>query len=816
MILQHHSLPWKLQQGKLATSTRHPFLSPTSRLRQAASLTPSSSPSAKSSLLVVVRFSLFLQTSLYAWDTTSAGVYGQLIKPVAVNESEFRLVDQLYDVADVVSAPNGVSLSQVYEQLLNNLVPLSSNSSLAQLQDEIRKWLLTDVKVTPRIQRLLQSQQADGTATDPSTPTSDPLSINRIELSNALMQDYLNAKQTWETERDSMMQDAINAVDSADALATLSRKLAHTTATRKAQLAAKYTDTIVRGYTHNIREYISYLDVKTTAEALQDAKDALREAAASSLDGATKVYPVQLSPIDWFEGLSTSFTPEDLTTNADSIVQQINTKSQQLDVLNQQLIALVAGQKGDVDSLETAVSTAQAAVDTQLTNLSMAYTNNVISMAKTCIDKQGELDKDQLDALAGPLGIVDSAMLDQLGTDMQATANAQKELTTASRAYARALAEFALAQATDSKQQQEQIRQQITSLSGEIDVLTARYQSLNQTGKRPLPPPDTPDTSVEDVPLMPPTNNSAGGSRWQEIVMHHIIQSDYSKQNDRAFGKTTSMTCNLWALSGGGEMTTSGGAAGSLTTKTKNEVWVGFRATLVTIDRGGWFQPQFFKQSSGYYHISKNTFWSKWPSGISSMTDLKNAGDQAFQTINSGLLPAYPQAMIICKDITIKISNDTTSVETSKVNMQSAATASGGVLCFSFSSSDSSSSSENTYSFKQCTDGCVIRIPGPQVLGYIMQLTDNDATKDLPAHLANLFVPPADVSDNPAHNLQPTPNLPARAPRTVVERGQVFGHIDEILSKTDLPARTVLDIRGAVQKELDTLSEDVATRIREW
>ena len=35
------------------------------------------------------------------------------------------------------------------------------------------------------------------------------------------------------------------------------------------------------------------------------------------------------------------------------------------------------------------------------------------------------------------------------------------------------------------------------------------------------------------------------------------------------------------------------------------KVEIGFRATMVTVDRGGWFQPQFFKQSAGFYHIDK-------------------------------------------------------------------------------------------------------------------------------------------------------------------------------------------------------------------
>lgn len=61
----------------------------------------------------------FLDQASYAWDTASAGIYGQFIKPTAVNEAEFRLVDQLYDVAPNVAGPNGTNLSIVYEQVRN-------------------------------------------------------------------------------------------------------------------------------------------------------------------------------------------------------------------------------------------------------------------------------------------------------------------------------------------------------------------------------------------------------------------------------------------------------------------------------------------------------------------------------------------------------------------------------------------------------------------------------------------------------------------------------------------------------------------------
>ncbi|KAJ7174814.1 hypothetical protein C8R46DRAFT_1252910 [Mycena filopes] len=273
----------------------------------------------------------FLDEGSYAWDTSMAGTYGQFIKPVAVNEADFRLVDQLYDLAPVVSGPNGVNLSIVYEQVLNNLLPKYVPNGLAQQQDEIRQWLMKDVPMSAWIKDIMARQMARenklasdvafgmtgvrpgsvsvvaplSTVTAPGSSKASKLfpgamfdvsskdegdKLNPIELSELLMNEYLYAKQDWEVERDALIRQASQAdlgtPESKKALNELTRKLAHITATRQAQLAAKYSDAVVRGYSHTVRDYMGYLDIASPAEALQNAKDSLREAAMSSLDRA--------------------------------------------------------------------------------------------------------------------------------------------------------------------------------------------------------------------------------------------------------------------------------------------------------------------------------------------------------------------------------------------------------------------------------------------------------------------------------------------------------------------------------------------------
>ena len=100
--------------------------------------------------------------------------------------------------------------------------------------------------------------------------------VPRMEFAEALMQRYLIAKSDWEKEHDAKITKA-----KGKELDAVTRELAHITPIREAELAAKHADAVVRGYSHNIRQYLGYMDIKSSAKILQDAKDALHEAASS-------------------------------------------------------------------------------------------------------------------------------------------------------------------------------------------------------------------------------------------------------------------------------------------------------------------------------------------------------------------------------------------------------------------------------------------------------------------------------------------------------------------------------------------------------
>ncbi|KAF7303430.1 ZnMc domain-containing protein [Mycena indigotica] len=764
----------------------------------------------------------FLDQSSYAWDTSIAGVYGQFVKPTVVNEAEFRLVDQLYDLTDTVGGPNGTNLSIVYEQLLNNLLPRYVDNGLAQQQNQIRQWLLKDVKMSQWITDIMARQQQreqslanavalglgkkaasgsggsgtnGGSGSAPAGASSAVLgpgkmfdisskatasgdTLNRIELSELLMNEYLYAKQDWEVERDALIRQAtvadLGTPESQRALNDVTQQLAHITATRQAQLASKYADAVVRGYSHAVHDYMGYLDIASPGEALQSAKDSLREAAMSSLDGSMKVYPVQLSPLDWFEGLSTSFTMEDLTQNPEVIRQQINAKSQQLDTLNAQLVALKMGTKGDPTELQGKVDAAQTALDKAQGALALKYSSNVIAMAKTCLDAAGKVDTA---TLAGKLQMA-SSVLSDLPNMMNAVQDAQDQLTASSRALSQMLAALALAKATDTKQQQQQISLQIQALTDDLNELNTRWHTLtSSTGG--VNPPAVVDHSNEAVPTTPlqlPTDSSSGGSRWQTIMFTSSHESRTNLATSNASAASEQWSCNLWIASGSGSSSHSSGASATASSAQDDNIELAFRATLVTVDRGGWFQPQFFKESAAFYKVNDLVSW---------------VDDDAKKV--KGLLPGFPTAFIIAKDIVVRITHSTTNTADNKANDAASSASSGGFLCFSYSKSSSSSSSSESASFQAYSNGYIVKIPGPQILGYIIQKTDPDAATIMPATLPTNFFIPDDEYDatvggggkpangaNPAHEAEP-PASHAPAPGPAISEDQLKGVLAKML-----------------------------------
>lgn len=241
------------------------------------------------------------------------GIYSNFVKPVVVNEAEFRLTDQLYEPLRVVGAPNGQSLSINYEMILNNLVPryVAADIEIRKAREKMRVWLLEETSSQNAFfvndARVIGSKENNVVGKDESVKAirknnalAGPRVASRMEVCQRLMLEYLEASAAWKSKHSKMIQDAMHVHTDGrlQKLEDAAREIANTASVENSKLSAKYADVVVRGHLHTVRESLAQLDIKSTAEFLQDAKDSLRESALSSLYGASRVLPViMVSPV---------------------------------------------------------------------------------------------------------------------------------------------------------------------------------------------------------------------------------------------------------------------------------------------------------------------------------------------------------------------------------------------------------------------------------------------------------------------------------------------------------------------------------------
>ncbi|KAJ7920263.1 hypothetical protein B0H13DRAFT_2319601 [Mycena leptocephala] len=331
-----------------------------------------------------------------------------------------------------------------------------------------------------------------------------------------------------------------------------------------------------------------------------------------------------------------------------------------------------------------------------------------------------------LDELSEETGLV-GAVLEALPAALNNVREKQNALTATSRALSQLLASQALAEATDTRQQQQQITMQLESLRGELNELQARWQVLSggKAGATVAAKDTSGDTLVATGPLEMPDDTS-GGSRWQTVMMTSSSETRESSSHNESSGSSEQWSCNVWIASASSSSTNASASSGSKLSDFTDTIDLGMRATLVTVDRGGWFQPQFFKESNAFYKVNPDISWVDGPKG----SGIK------------GLMPGFPIAFLVVKDVTVRVVHSQVLASDEKKFEQSAAATSGGFLCFSYSSSKSSSSSSTASSFKQYSNGYVVKIPGPQILGYMVQELDSDLTTLMPAELPdNFFIP---------------------------------------------------------------------------
>ncbi|MEM9450330.1 MAG: hypothetical protein AAGA75_17585 [Cyanobacteria bacterium P01_E01_bin.6] len=213
---------------------------------------------------------------------------------------------------------------------------------------------------------------------------------------------------------------------------------------------------------------------------------------------------------------------------------------------------------------------------------------------------------------------------------------------------------------------------------------------------------------------------------FQDIVIKSSTATDYSEEASKAASSSHKWAASGWFASAGGQSSSSSSSSQQEKEFYNQDIEIGFRVAKVSFDRGGWFNPNIFKMSNAFYHLAP----LKVAGGLT-MSDVDSTGKRTWTegidgTQHPYTLPAFPVAMIIAKDVTIRIKTTTGSSKSIKSVVESSSSSGGGLFCFSASSSSASRNSSESTMHGSTSDGYYIRIPGPQVLGYYLQFVSAD------------------------------------------------------------------------------------------
>lgn len=488
---------------------------------------------------------------------------------------------------------------------------------------------------------------------------------------------------------------------------------------------------------------IGFLDIESSSEVLQVARENLRASVLRSIDDTEDVYPVYFSPANWASFLSTAFSPEDLLSSPDQIRGALVDKEALKNTFIQRLND-AKGAQPDISGLEAAEEQARGAFYTARDATLAGYADNAVTAIKlyfSVLSRQATSPAaliTKLDALKTAGGAatdlnaaltkvsadpISDAQWSTLLTGWNETTQRQTAMQEASEGLLKAQMAASAARGNDQTSLIQTLEAEIMSLQQDIDYMTAQLQtSTNATGV-PISAvqPATDQTAPASVSLPP---QMLGASSWSEIVQTRT----YSTSTSSSFHSTVSSSSS-WSTSfffGGG----SGSSSSSSSTSTldvaqaSTEIEIGMRIMKVEMERP-WMDGSLFDQTAEFYHGNLTKISSAEPTDVKAATSAAD-GAAMLETANSCLLPSWPTAFVVVKDVHI-IFHDTRDTTKKMVSdLQSTANSGGGFFCFSCSSSSGSSENRQSASVTASSNSISVMIPAPQIIGWISELCPKD------------------------------------------------------------------------------------------
>lgn len=663
-----------------------------------------------------------------------------ILKPYVVAENEFRLTDSLMDMAPIVQGTNGKSLATEYKTVLNNFTPkIDDITGYITDKMELRLFLLETI-----------TDQIGG----------QQYTCSRMEFCQRLYLYYLEQKAKWDQEKFEKNQEAV----ANNTLNEYAAWLSTTAWTKDKELETLFNDAIVRGFYHEIMTILGFIDTASPAERLETAKTNLRTSVRRRIDGSGEVYPVSLSPSDWFRALTPNYSPKDLLADPDFVMLEYQQKKAVLTALQNDLRILLSQQASPdvISNLQTQIDNGRKELDRLEGEYAQQYGESAVSVIKLVLQvvsngstaeflagKTGEMVANALD-IDQILKMIGLDTSDENKTSISTLAERMSDMYINHIEYFKAYEDLMALKLSEAKILSEDRKETIQLLEERIAILSADVTQLEVIlASGVLKPTEILKEDSSEVPVEDPAENSADNSNepdtsgqtnatenaesifpvskydtdgmFSEITITNEETSDSVNSDSQALTTNLSGGVNtfLWRTSVNTNFSESTNEFVKAVSSSK--IQIGMRVMKVSIERGGWFDPGIIDISKSYMHIRDSI---KASNGYNA--DDCIAVSNGKKNKDTSVLPGFPSAFLIAKDIHIKASGMECS-EQQYNDFRKASLATSTSICGIRLSGNVAMQSE--YSDAEHTDtvtGVTIKIPGPQIIGWFMQLTPED------------------------------------------------------------------------------------------
>lgn len=642
-------------------------------------------------------FCMTFPATLLAKETYEYDYKSGKSKPLTVEMNESRLANKMFDPCNITGADNGRSLAQQYSSALDMLTP-KLNQKIQEAKTNLRDMLMSPY----------------------------PYDFGKgVEAGLALQQVFYRLYDQWVE-----MKKEWSKIQS-DKKAELAKKYSSGSKEDNEKQQNDYLEwyeTVAESYLEGLNEQYGKIlavfspnDMKIIEGVLESGSGAELEEAREMLNNVRKsnpnggyIYPITLSPENWFELLDNSFTGVDLLASPEALSEKMYLLSNQKLNLTSQINSLSSALPKD-DELQKKIDAVKAAKD------------DVDKSEKSLIDAYGQGAKSVLNAalsiasVMGAGGVAVSVLerlvsksdvekkdglVDALTKTISDTSESQTKYINASQDLANAQEEYIKTKNLVAlKELIEPLKSQLEDIDLQIDRLNSQIKTSSAIINS-----DVKSNEGEVAPNSVPKG-------YTQIVITAASKSMDKSSSQSASSSTQSSGVGFFFCGAKSESSSAQTAFESFSKDESCTVQIGMSVAKVEIERD-WFNPGVFALSGDMYNVSSQKFS---PEGSYSGFDQKR-----FSDMYKCIFPAYPTAFVVARDVTVKLSTSKAISEATSSAMEEHASSGGGFLFFSARKSSSSSSSSSSAHVQSSGNSVTIRFTDPQVLGYYMEATAPD------------------------------------------------------------------------------------------